>query len=63
MDNTFVETEEKFLKIHKKMPVLEFLFNKVRGLETCSFIEKGLQQRCFPAFPPQNSHASVLEPF
>ena len=40
MDKTFVETDEKFRKIHRKIPVLEFLFNKVRDLEICSFIEK-----------------------
>ena len=63
MDKTFVETDEKFRKIHRKIPVLEFLFNKVRDLGICSFIEKWLQQRWFPAFLPQNSHASVVEPF
>ena len=30
-----------------KTPVLESLFNKVAGLQGCSFIKKRLQQRCF----------------
>ena len=28
--------------------MLEFLFNKVTGLETCNFITKRLQHSCFP---------------
>ena len=31
-----------------KVPVLESLFNKIAGLETCDFIKKGLQHSCFP---------------
>ena len=38
----------KFCNIRKKTPVLESLFNKVAGLQACNFIEKRLQQRCFP---------------
>ena len=37
---------------HQRCPVknvvLESLFNKVAGLQACSFIKKRLQQRCFP---------------
>ena len=32
----------------KNVVVLESLFNKVAGLQACSFIKKRLQQRCFP---------------
>ena len=63
MDKTFVETDEKFRKIHRKIPVLEFLFNKARDFEIFTFIEKWLQQRWFPAFLRQNSYASAVEPF
>ena len=38
---------EQFLKIHKKTPVLNFLFNELAGL-VCSFIKQRLQHRCFP---------------
>ena len=31
---------EKLSKIHRKMPVLEYLFNEVSSLETCNFIRK-----------------------
>ena len=31
-----------------KTLVLESLFNKVTGLQTCNFIKKRLQHRCFP---------------
>ena len=34
--------------IHRKVPVLESLFNKVGGLKTWNFIIKRLQRRCFP---------------
>ena len=43
---------EKFCKFHRKIPVLKSLFNRVAGLEECSFIKKRLQHRCFPVkFP------------
>ena len=32
-------------KIHRKIPVLESLFNKVAGLQACNFIKKRLQLR------------------
>ena len=34
--------------MHKKVPVLESLFDKVAGLDACNFIEKWFQYRCFP---------------
>ena len=34
--------------IHWKTPVLESLFNKAAGLQSCNFIKKRLQQMCFP---------------
>ena len=34
--------------IHRKTPVLDSLFNKVAGLQTCNSIKNGLQHRCFP---------------
>ena len=47
---------KKFRKFHKKIPVLEFLFNKVAGLST--FIEKRLHHSCFPV-----KFAKVLKTF
>ena len=38
----------KVRKYHRKIPVLESIFNKVAGLRACNFIIKKLQQRCFP---------------
>ena len=38
---------KKFCKFHKITPVLEFLFNKIAGLQTCNFIKNRLQYRCF----------------
>ena len=32
-----------------KTPVVESLYNKVTGLQTCNFIKKRFQCRCFPA--------------
>ena len=40
---------KKFPNFYRKMPVLEYLFNKVVNLEACNFIQKRLQHRCFPA--------------
>ena len=37
---------EKFRKFHRKLPVLESLFNKVAGLQVCNVIKKRLQQKC-----------------
>ena len=34
--------------IHGKLPMLEFLFNNVAGLQACNFIKKRLQQTYFP---------------
>ena len=41
----------KWPNIHRKTPVLDSLFNKVTGLDTCNFIKKWLQQRCFLVNP------------
>ena len=38
----------KFRKSHRKLPVLEFLFNKVICLKDCIFVKKRLQHLCFP---------------
>ena len=38
----------KFRTFHRKIPVLESLFNKVAGLKTRNFIKKKLQHRRFP---------------
>ena len=38
----------KVCNIHRKTPVLESLFGKVASLEAYKFIEKRLQNRCFP---------------
>ena len=38
----------KFRNIHRKISVLESLFNKVASFKACKFIIKRLQHRCFP---------------
>ena len=40
---------KKFRNIARKIPLLKFLFNQVAGLQTCNFIKKKLQHKCFPA--------------
>ena len=37
----------KFCNIYRKTPVPESLFDKVVGLQACSFVKKRLQHRCF----------------
>ena len=37
----------KVRKYHRKIPVLESVFNKVAGLRACNFITKKLQHWCF----------------
>ena len=39
---------QKFLKIHRKTPVSESLFNKVAGLTPATFFKKRISRRCFP---------------
>ena len=43
-----VQFFEKFCKIHRKTFVLESFYKGVSGLETCNFVKKWFQQRCFP---------------
>ena len=38
----------KFRKFHRKVVVLESLFNKVAVLTACNFIKNRLQHKCFP---------------
>ena len=38
----------KVRKYHRKIPVLESVFNKVAGLWACIFITKKFQHSCFP---------------
>ena len=38
----------KFHNIHRKTPVLNFLFNKAVSLKACNFIKKRLQHSSFP---------------
>ena len=38
---------KNFFDIHRKTPVLESLLISA-GLETCNFIKKRLQHKCFP---------------
>ena len=38
---------EKFRYIHREIPVLEFLFNKVVDVQVCNFIKNRLQHRYF----------------
>ena len=48
----------KFEKFHKKIPVLEFIFNKVAGLRACNFNEKdsnaGFSCKIFKNFKNNN---------
>ena len=45
------EADLKFyLKIHKKMPALETLFNKVKGLHPATLFEKRLRHMCLKWF-------------
>ena len=39
---------KNFQIIHRKTPVLEYLFNKAAGLKSCNFIQKRFQHSCFP---------------
>ena len=39
---------KNFHKFHRKIPVLESLFNKVTSLKASNFFKKGLPYRCFP---------------
>ena len=39
----------KFRKIHRKITVLEPLFNKVKDLRSETSLKKRLQHRCYPA--------------
>ena len=53
-----------FLKISqhcKKKTVLEFLLNKVAGLQDCKLIEKRLQHRCFPVNIVKLLRKSILK--
>ena len=47
--------------VHSAVPVLEFLFNKVAGLQVCNFIEKRLQHRCFHVKFTKSLIASFLQ--
>ena len=47
--------------VHSTVPVLEFLFNKVAGLQVCNFIEKRLQHRCFHVKFTKSLIASFLQ--
>ena len=38
----------KFCKFHKKISVLESIFNKAAGLKVCNSIKKRLQHSCLP---------------
>ena len=38
----------KFPNIHRKTPVLKYLFKEVAGLKSCNFIKKRFQHSCFP---------------
>ena len=40
--------------------MLEFLFNKVAGLQTCNFIKKRLRHRCFTVNVPKLLITSIL---
>ena len=45
----WVRCSLKFCNIHRKTPLLQFLFNKAAGLQACNFIKKKTQTKvCFP---------------
>ena len=48
MNIIWVLFEDVFCNVHKKTPVLEYLFNKIASLKVCNFIQKTLLHRCFP---------------
>ena len=48
-------------KFHRKIPVLESLFNRVTGLKGCNFIKKRLQHRCFPVKSKTFLRAPILK--
>ena len=39
---------KNFCNIHRKIPVLESLFNRFAGFKTCNVLKKTLRDRCFP---------------
>ena len=39
---------DNFAKMHRKITVLESLFNKFTAMEVCNFFKKTLQHKCFP---------------
>ena len=45
----------------KKFAMLEFLFNKVAGLQACNFIKKTLQHWCFSVKFAKSLRASFLQ--
>ena len=45
----------------KNFAMLEFLFNKVAGLQTCNFINKKLHHRCFSVKFAKSLRASFLQ--
>ena len=45
----------------KNSAMLEFLFNKVAGLQTCNFINKKLHHRCFSVKFAKSLRASFLQ--
>ena len=51
----------KFCNIHRKIPTLVTLFNKVAGAKACDFIEKRLQHRCFPVNIAKFLRAYILK--
>ena len=48
-----------FCNIHRKTPVLEYLFNKAADLQTCNFIKKRLQHSCFSVYIPKVLRAPI----
>ena len=36
-----------YCNIHRKVPVLEVLFDTTAGFQVCNFIKKRLQHKCF----------------
>ena len=52
---------EKISKIHREIFVLDSLFSEISGIETSSFIEKWLQQQCFPVYFEKFFRTPILQ--
>ena len=52
---------QKFRKFYRKTPMLESLFNKAAGRQSCSFIKKIIRHRCFPVNSGKFLKTTILQ--